>query len=83
VSASDFTGNEVITYEVSDGEATTSGTLTVTVTAPPATTPTPPANSSGSSGGSMSWFALLALVLIATRRYPAFTFLAHSTTRNI
>ena len=83
VSASDFTGNEVITYEVSDGEATTSGTLTVTVTAPPATTPTPPANSSGSSGGSMSWFALLALVLIATRRYPPFTFLAHSTTRNI
>ncbi|MCH1414565.1 MAG: GlyGly-CTERM sorting domain-containing protein [Glaciecola sp.] len=83
MSASDFTGNEVITYEVSDGEATTSGTLTVTVTAPPATTPTPPANSSGSSGGSMSWFALLALVLIATRRYPPFTFLAHSTTRNI
>lgn len=82
VSASDFTGNEVITYEVSDGEATTSGTLTVTVTAPQTSTQTPPANSSGSSGGSMSWFALLALVLIATGRYLALTSLNKSTKRN-
>ena len=82
VSASGFTGTEVITYEVSDGAATTSATLTVSVTAPPAPTPTPPASSGGSSGGSVSWFALLAMVLIATRRYPPFTYLAKSKTRN-
>lgn len=81
-SASDFTGTEVITYEVSDGQATTSGTLTVSVTAPPVPTPTPPASSGGNSGGSVSWYALLALVLMATRRYPALTSLANSTIRH-
>jgi hypothetical protein len=67
VSAANFTGNEVITYTLSDGSNTATGTLTVTVNAAPTPTPTPP-STGGSSGGSMSFFALLSLLIIATRR---------------
>ena len=67
VSAANFTGNEVITYTISDGSNTATGTLTVTVNAAPTPAPTPP-STGGSSGGSMSFFALLSLLIIATRR---------------
>jgi hypothetical protein len=67
VSAANFTGNEVITYTLSDGSNTATGTLTVTVNAAPTPSPTPP-STGGSSGGSMSFFALLSLLIIATRR---------------
>ena len=67
VSATNFTGNEVITYTISDGSNTATGTLTVTVNAAPTPAPTPP-STGGSSGGSMSFFALLSLLIIATRR---------------
>ena len=68
VSAANFTGNEVITYTLSDGTNTATGTLTITVNAAPTPTPTPTPSTGGSSGGSMSFFALLSLLIIATRR---------------
>ena len=70
-SAADFTGAEVITYTVSDGINQSSGALTVTVNAAVTPTPTPtptPSEGGGSSGGSMSFFALLSLLIVATRR---------------
>lgn len=68
VSAANFTGNEVITYTINDGISDSTGTLTITVNAAPTPTPTPTPSAGGSSGGSMSFFALLSLLVIATRR---------------
>ena len=68
VSAANFTGNEVITYTINDGTSDSTGTLTITVNAAPTPTPTPTPSAGGSSGGSISFFALLSLLVIATRR---------------
>ena len=64
--AAEFAGIETINYTISDGTAQASATLTITVNA--ASTPTPTPSAGGSSGGSMSFFALLSLLVIATRR---------------
>lgn len=60
-SASDYYGEEKITYTVSDGnEGTAQGEVTITVAkkaTPP--TPTPPVNNSGCSGGGSLWALLL------------------------
>lgn len=80
--AAGFSGIETITYTISDGTDTATGTLTITVTATEVTTPIPPANSGGGSGGSISWLALLTLILMATHRRRIWTSLFNYSQRN-
>jgi hypothetical protein len=80
--AAGFSGIETITYTISDGTDTATGTLTITVTATEVTTPIPPDNSGGGSGGSISWLALLTLILMATHRRRIWTSLFNYSLRN-
>jgi Skp family chaperone for outer membrane proteins len=68
--ATGFSGTETLTYTISDMDNTATATVRVNVVATPTT---PPSNggSSGGSGGSMSWFGLLALILVVSRRCTA------------
>ena len=65
--AAGFSGTETLTYTISDMDNTATATVRVNVVATPST---PPSNggSSGGSGGSMSWFGLIALLLVISRR---------------
>jgi hypothetical protein len=67
--ASGFSGNESLTYIVSDGIATNSATLTITVTATPTTT-APTTGSSSGGGGAFSyvWLGLMSMMMFIGRR---------------
>ena len=67
--ASGFSGNESLTYIVSDGIATDSATLTLTVTATPTTT-APTADSGSGGGGSFGyvWLGLVSMMMFIGRR---------------
>ncbi|UTP73024.1 tandem-95 repeat protein [Alteromonas sp. LMIT006] len=63
-SAASFTGTETITYVVTDGTEDVTGTITITVTAPPVSPP----SSGGGGGGSMHWLLLLGLFGLTLQR---------------
>lgn len=67
--ANGFSGNESLTYIVSDGIATNSATLTITVTATPTTT-APTTGSSSGGGGAFSyvWLGLMSMMMFIGRR---------------
>ncbi|QHJ11835.1 hypothetical protein FX988_02071 [Paraglaciecola mesophila] len=67
--ASGFSGNESLSYTVSDGSETDTGTLTITVTATP-TNNTPASGNSSGGGGSLGyfWLGLLSITTLMRRR---------------
>ncbi|MGY0637947.1 MAG: tandem-95 repeat protein, partial [Paraglaciecola chathamensis] len=64
-----FSGNDSLSYTVSDGSTTDTGTLTITVTATP-TNNTPTSGNSSGGGGSLGyfWLGLLSLTALTRRR---------------
>ncbi|MGY0564324.1 MAG: tandem-95 repeat protein, partial [Paraglaciecola chathamensis] len=67
--AAGFSGNDSLSYTVSDGSTTDTGTLTITVTATP-TNNTPTSGNSSGGGGSLGyfWLGLLSLTALTRRR---------------